>query len=169
MTTLFKQFQDLREILCVCPCCGDLVRASELKLKAKGPAPKTWLDNYEKKIHLLDKKFEKFEGKEKELRDLAREKGRKEAQKAFRKAISPKFRALKYDPFDIKPILNPVDFIVFKGMNKKDSVNEIIMLSKACRNPPLNTIRKQVKNAITKNSYNWQVARIDEIGNISFE
>jgi predicted Holliday junction resolvase-like endonuclease len=33
-------------------------------------------------------------------------------------------RVLKLDPFDVKPILNPIDFVVFKGMNKADSISD---------------------------------------------
>ncbi len=169
MTFLFKEFQEFRKILCVCPCCGELVRVSDLHLKVKGPTLKTWLDDYENKCQILKKKEGKFEEIEGKLRDKAHEKGRKEAQKVFNNAISPAFKALKYDPFDVKPILNPVDFVVFSEMNKKNCVSEIIMLSKKCINPQLNLIRKQVKIAINKNRYDWQVARIDEKGCISFE
>ena len=56
--------------------------------------------------------------------------GRKQAQKVFNKAISPSFRELRYDPFDIKPVLNPIDFVVFKDMTKKKVVNDIVFLSK---------------------------------------
>ena len=32
----------------------------------------------------------------------------------------------RLDPFDVKPIFNPVDLIAFQGMNKDDRVNEIL-------------------------------------------
>lgn len=60
MSELFKEFQEFRKILCICPCCGDLVRVSDLKLKVKGPASRTWLDDYEKKSLILDKREEKL-------------------------------------------------------------------------------------------------------------
>ena len=130
MTELFKEFQEFRKILCVCPCCKDIVRVSDLKLRTKGPAARTWLDDYDKKDLILGKKEERFEEREGKLRELAREKGRKAAAKVFNKAISPAFKSLKLDPFDVKPILNPVDFVVFKGMNKKEEVNEMIFYHK---------------------------------------
>jgi len=167
--TGFEEFQQFRRILCVCPCCGDLVRVSELKLKVKGPATKTWLDEYDNKLRLLEEKEDKFGEMEEELREKAREKGRKQAQKVFNKAICPSFRELKYDPFDIKPILNPVDFVVFKDMNQKDIVNDIVFLSKKLNNDILNLLRKQVKETITDKKYEWMVARIDDKGSIEFE
>ena len=78
----------------------------------------------------MDIKEEKFEKIADKLREKAVDKGRKEAEKIFNKVINPAFRSLKLDPFDIKPVLNPIDFLVFNGMNKKDDINKIIFLSK---------------------------------------
>jgi len=169
MIDLFGEFQQFRRILCVCPICGDLVRVSDLRLKTKGPAVRTWLDDFEIKEQRLSKKEELFGEKEGKLREKAREKGRKEAEKVFRRAICPSLKALKLDPFDVKPILHPIDFVVFKGMNKEESISDIMLLSKPYSCPSLNLIRLDIKSAVSKNRYDWQVARIDEKGNIKFE
>lgn len=169
MINLFEEFQEFRKILCICPCCGDIVRMSDLRLKAKGPAARTWLDDYEKKSLAMAKKEEKFDEKEAKLREHAVEKGRKAAEEVINKAISPALKALKLDPFDVKPILNPIDFIVFKGMTKNDAVNDIMMLSKKINNSELNAIRGQVRKVILQKKYEWQVARIGEDGEIGLE
>jgi predicted Holliday junction resolvase-like endonuclease len=167
--TDFEEFQLFRRILCVCPICGELVRVSDLRLKTKGPAVRTWLDDYEMEGLKLSKKERLFEEKESELREKAQEKGRKEAEKVFNRAICPSLKALKLDPLDVKPILHPIDFVVFKGMNKEESISDIILLSKPYNCPSLNLIRRDIKNVVSKNRYDWQVARIDEKGNIKFE
>ena len=153
----------------ICPDCGTIERVSDLKLKIKGKAVKTWLDDYENKCRVMDKKEEKFEEIKDELREDAVKKGREQAQTIFNQAINPTFKALKFDPFDIKPILNPIDFVVFKDMNKEEEVNDVILLSKRHNNPLLNKIRVQVKNSVEKKKYDWQVARIDEKGSINIE
>jgi len=169
MTDLFGEFQQFRRILCVCPICGDLVRVSDLRLKTKGPAVRTWLDDFEIEEQRLSKREELFEEKEGKLREKAREKGRKQAEKAFRRAICPSLQALKLDPFDVKPILHPIDFVVFKGMNKEESISDIILLTRPYDCPSLNLIRRDIKTVVSKNKYDWQIARIDEKGNIKFE
>ena len=166
---LFEEFQQFRKILCVCPDCGAIVRVSDLKLKTKGVGVKTWLDEYETKSKLIDDKEEKFEKIAEKLREDSVKRGRKEAEKRFNQVINPAFRSLKLDPFDIKPILNPVDFLVFKGMNQKDSINQIVFLSKVCDNPSLNALRAQVKNSVQEKRYDWQVARVGDKGEISIE
>lgn len=169
MAALFEEFQALRKILCLCPCCGNIHRVSDLQLRVKGRAVRTWLDDYEQEDTKLSVKEQRLDEKEEELREVAREKGRKQATKVINKAICPALKALKLDPFDVKPILNPVDFVVFKGMNKTESVSDIILLSRIYRCPPLNLVRHQVKTAVQKKNYDFQLARVDERGRISFK
>lgn len=166
---MFEEFQAFRRILCLCPCCGEIVRMSDLQLKHKGPTPKTWLDEYETKYSAMTEKENKFDEIKDKLREKATEKGRKEAVKVFNDSIDPKLKALKLNPYDIKPILNPVDFVVFNGMENKGNISNIIFLSKAVQNPALNDLRIQVDKAIKNKKYEWQVARIDEKGNIELE
>ena len=166
MAELFKEFREFKKILCVCPCCGELVRVSELKLRVKGPAPKTWLDEHEEKVKAVEKKEERFEEIKKEMREVAVERGRKEAVKIVKKTLAPQIRALRLDPMDVKPILNPIDFVVFKGMTKNHRVTNIMMLSKKSSNAILNKYRRQIKTAVEKKYYEWQTVRIDEDGNI---
>jgi predicted Holliday junction resolvase-like endonuclease len=169
MSELLEEYQQFRRILCVCPCCGGIHRVSDLRLKSKGRATRTWLDNFEEQVNKFDQKKAEFDEKEEELRATAREKGRKQAQKVIRKAICSSLKALKLDPFDFKPILHPVDFVVFKGMNEKESISDIMFLSREYGCPSLNAVRQQVKTAVQNKQYDWQVARIDKKGRISFE
>jgi predicted Holliday junction resolvase-like endonuclease len=110
----------------------------------------------------LTEKEEKFEGEEEKLREIAREKGRKAAERVINRAICQSLRALKLDPFDVKPILNPIDFVVFKGMNKQESVSDILLLSREHNCPSLNLARQQIRDVVSEHEYEWQVARIDE-------
>lgn len=169
MDNLFKEFGELRKILCICPCCGEIVRVSDLHLKVKKPATKTWLDTYEAKIIEMSKKEEKFDEKEKKLREKAIEKGREEAKKIVNNVVLPIFRKLKLNPFDVKPILSPVDFLVFDGMTEEEKIKNIIFLSRISRIESMNLIRKQIKEAIAQKKYSWQVGRIDNLGGLTFE
>jgi predicted Holliday junction resolvase-like endonuclease len=169
MSLLSQEYQLFRRILCVCPCCNKLVRVSELKLKSKGKAPRTWLDDYDKSVSAITAKEGTFEEQEEKLREIARTKGRLQAEKAINKAMCKTLKTLKLDPFDVKPILNPIDFVVFNGMNKTKAVYDIMLLSRKHNCPSLDPIHKQIGNAIAKQRYDWQVARIEDNGNIIFE
>lgn len=169
MTDSFELFQQFREILCVCPCCGDLVRVSDLKLSAKGTVVKTWLDTYQSKLSKLQEKEENFSEKEAKLREKAVERGQQEAKKLINSCIYPAIRKLNISPFDIKPVLNPIDFVVFDGLNDEEEINRLLLLSKTSENKPLNELRKQVKAAVDEKRYDMQLARIDETGETAIE
>jgi len=167
--SLFEEYQLFRRVLCVCPYCNKLTRVSDLRLKAKGPAPKTWLDEYETKDQAQTEKEGAFKEEEARLREEAREKGRKASEKAFYKAICPSLKKLKLDPFDVKPIFHPIDFVVFKGMNNQGTVSDVMLLTREHDCPSIKPIRDQIRKAVAQNKYDWQVARIEETGNIVME
>ena len=165
----FEEFQEFRKILCVCPDCGKIVRLSDLKLKTKKETDTTWLDYYEYRERLVSSREAEFDAIKGELRKEARIEGRKQAEVVFNNAIKQDFRKMKYDHTDIKPVLNPVDFVVFQDMNKKEEITDLVFLSKKLKNPIINKLRTQVKNSIKKKKYEWMVARIDNEGKIEFE
>jgi len=165
----FEEFQEFRKILCVCPDCGKIVRLSDLKLKMKAETENTWLDYYEFRERLLSGREAEFDAVKGELREAARVEGRRQAEVVFNNAIKLDFRRMKLDPIDIKPVLNPVDFVVFKGMNKDEEISDLVFLSKKLANPMINRLRKQVKTSIKNSAYEWLVARIDDEGKIEFE
>lgn len=169
MSEILLYFSELRKILCICPCCGEIVRVSDLDLTLKKPTVKTWLDNYENKVSLLEKKEGLFDEKESKIREKSVEKGRAEAQKLVNTLIFPAFRKMKLNPFDVKPILNPVDYVAFNGMDKEETISDILFLSKKTDIKNLDMIRRQVQKVIVEKKYNWEVSRINEEGKLTFE
>lgn len=165
---MLEEFQEFRKVLCICPCCGDMVRVSDLKIKVKKTVEKTWLDDYESMMAKLEKEEDEFSKIEMKLREKSVEKGRRAAQKVFNQCINPNFKKLKINPYDLKPILHPVDFVVFKGMTD-DIIEEINFLSHETENEMIKTLRNQVYKTIENKEYDWRVARINEEGSIEFK
>ncbi|MCX6654347.1 MAG: hypothetical protein NTY03_04405 [Candidatus Bathyarchaeota archaeon] len=159
-------FQDLRTILCICPCCGELVRASELHLSVHGKAPKTWLDEYEAELTQLAEKEEEFEAAYEEIRDKAVERGRNRVVEKACSCLDSSIARFKYDPYDIKAIFNPVDFVVFDGLNAGRELNDIAFLSKGRRG---DSLLKSVDKTVKDRSYTWKVARVTDEGGVEFE
>ena len=166
--SLFEEYQTFRRILAICPC-GKLHRVSDLQLKSKAEIKeKIWLDKFDLESNKLLIEEQAFEEQKEKLRQAEIEKGRKEAEKAFYKVVCPSLRKLKLNPFDIKPILHPIDFIAFNGMTNEESISDIRLLTRE-QCAILDPIRKQIKKAVETKKYGWQVARIDGSGNISME
>jgi predicted Holliday junction resolvase-like endonuclease len=166
MNEIFSTFQAFRRVLCLCPNCKALLRLSDLQLKYKGMAPKTWLDNFETKLASADEKEALFDEKEKNLRDQAVERGRRKVPLLIRKSMDSQFAKLNYNPYDIKALLHPVDFVVFDGLESKADIRKIVFLSKAVKNEQLNALRNSVEHSVEEKRYNWQVARVSIDGKI---
>ena len=161
-------FQQFKTILCICPKCNSLSRFSDLHLRAKGKAPKTWLDSYEFNVQKVDGQEAKFDEKEDKIREKARERGRAQVPILVRKSMDTQFAKLKYDPYDIKPLLHPVDFVVFDGLNNK-ALDNVVLLSRKTTNSHIGVLQKAVAKAVEKEQYDWKVARISIDGQINYE
>jgi len=165
---LLDVFQSFRKILCVCPCCGEIVRMSDLHLKYSGESPKTWLDEYELQLLAMEEKEQVFEAKEEELRKKAIERGRNKVPILVKNCLCPEFKRLEYDPYDIKAIMDPVDFVVFDGLNVGKQVQSVTFLAKIT-NPQMRRVTNSIKTTVSKGSYDWKVARITTKGKVEYE
>jgi predicted Holliday junction resolvase-like endonuclease len=166
MNQTVDTFQAFRRVLCLCPHCNSIKRLSDLHLRYQGIGPKTWLDTFETEVSVLAGKEELFDGKEKKLHDEAAERGRRRVPALVRKSMDSQFARLKYNPYDIKALMHPVDFVVFDGLESKDKLRQIVFLSKAVESDWLTGLRDSVQKVVEQKSYNWQVARVSVDGKI---
>jgi len=169
MNEILSTFQAFRRVLCLCPHCNALHRLSDLQLKYRGAAPKTWLDTHETKLASAEEKEALFDEKEKRLRDQAAERGRRKVPLMVRKSMDSQFAKLKYNPYDIKALLHPVDFVVFDGLESKEDLRQVVFLSKTVDNQQLNGLRDSIAKAVEEKRYNWQVARVSIDGKIEMK
>jgi len=169
MNKLLNIFQSFRRILCICPCCGEMLRLSDLHLRYTGKVPKTWLDKYESKLLTLQRKEALFEEKEEEIREKSISRGRKKVLALTRKCLCPEFKKLKYDPYDIKALMHPVDFIVFNGLNEGIKVKDVTFLSRRPPNNLQNLVLKSIRKTVDNKNYDWKIARITSDGKVGFE
>lgn len=168
MNNLLDTFQSFRTVLCLCPNCKELMRLSDLHLRYTGKAPKTWLDDYDGKVLKLEEKEASFEEEREKIRQQSVERGRKQVPQLVKKCLCPDFKNLTYNPYDIKAIMHPVDFIVFDGMNEKDMKNVVLLSRKPSENMQTKVLAS-IGKAISEKNYDWKVARIALNGKVSIE
>ncbi len=168
VSSLLEMFNYFKTILCMCPNCNNLLRLSELHLRSKDRAPRTWLDDYELRVQKIENQENKFSQIETELREKSKERGRAQVPKLISKSMDPKFAKLKFDPYDIKALLHPIDFVVFDGMNK-GSMNQVVLLSRKTSNPYLQKLHHGIAKAVQQKDYDWQVVRVSQDGNVVYE
>lgn len=169
MSSPVQLFQYARTILCVCPCCGDIVRVSDLTLHYEGETPRTWLDEYKDRWERYEKRRDAFERKESVIRQKSRETGRRSAARTIRKVVKQTFPGVSYHPKDIKAVLHPVDCVVGSGMATRDKISKIVLLSKETDWKELRKIRRSIRRTVERESYDWQVVRVSPEGELEIE
>jgi predicted Holliday junction resolvase-like endonuclease len=179
---LFNQF---KTIFCLCPHCSSLLRLSQLRLRSDAPTPKTWLDEYELQERKLEKQEEKVSEKEYEQEEVIKKKREKATQRGRSKVVSMVLGTLdstssrllkKYNPFDVKPIIHPVDFVIFNGdyeakktKYREKSIKEVVFFSKKSENSDMLNLQKSVDECVKRKNYDFKLARISNEGKVTFE
>ena len=163
-----QMFNQLKTIHCMCPNYDNLMRISDLQLRSKEKTEKTWLDILDVKTKRIDKKEEKFAEEERNIREKARERGRKQVPKLINQSMNKNFAKLKYDPYDVKAILHPIDFVVFDGMNK-GQVEDVTLISNKTTNPHMNNLHKAIAEAVKTKSYDWKTLHVAQEGEITYK
>jgi len=69
--------------------------------------------------------------------------------------VAPYLPGFKYHPSDMRFIGSPIDYIVFKGMNKKD-INEVIFLEIKSGQSKLNAQEEKLKRVIDSGKIKWE-------------
>jgi len=162
-------FQQARAILCLCPCCGEIVRLSDLKLRYESTTPVTWLDKYQRRLSRLEKREVRFDEMESTLRQEAQEKGRKQARRRVQRIIESALPGCKYHPQDIKALLYPIDYIAFCGMTEGSTIDKIVCLSINTDDKTLVSVRKGIERTVNSEDYSWNMARVLDDGTVRCE
>jgi predicted Holliday junction resolvase-like endonuclease len=139
-----------------------------LRLSSKYKSAKTWLDKYDSKISSIEKREEKYLEDENDIREKARERGRAMVPNLIKKSMDKRFAKLRYDPYDIKALLHPIDFVVFDG-NHQEMLKNIVLMSRKTQNENLLQLHKGISCAVKDRKYDWKVVRVSEDGQVEYE
>jgi predicted Holliday junction resolvase-like endonuclease len=157
-----------RQIFGICPKCEDFFRLSDCKIYLRKKPILDWMDKIDLERERLEKVQERLEDKKEEIREKAREKGRKLAQLTVKK-IDPISTPHKLDPDDAKVIFHPIDYIVFNGMKKAESIKNIILLDRKEKGTDHRALQKSIEKVVERENYEWQTLRVQEDGKIKVE
>ena len=163
-----SSFTNNQMILCVCPKCRNISRFSDLRIISTKKTPETWLDVFDKKLASLQTKEDDFSSKEAAIRKEAAEKARKQLPKLIRQSLSDQITSLKFNPYDIKPILYPIDYVIYDGM-EKGAIDNVIFLHNKNKNSKMRELHKSIHTTVENEEYDWKVARISREGSLEIE
>ena len=163
-----SSFTNNQMILCICPKCRNISRFSDLRIISTKKTPQTWLDGFEKKLTDFQAKEEDFSSKEAAIRKEAAEKARKQLPILIKKSLSDQIASLKFNPYDIKPILYPIDYVIYDGM-EKGAIDNVIFLHNKNKNSKMRELHKSIHTTVENEEYDWKVARISREGSLEIE
>ena len=162
---MVKFFALQRQVFGICPCCGQFFRLSDCTVFLKRRPVTDWMDELEKKQLRIDRGYEKLAEIQHELREAAREKGRRLARKTIRK-VDPIFTPRRLDPDDAKVLFHPVDYIVFDGMKNKKAIRRIVLLDREARNKQHRTLQRSIEKTLERENYEWATVQIGDDGSV---
>jgi len=182
MNDLLLFIDNLKNILGICPCCGEIFLLTNVKMifteKKENKSKYGLYLSSQKELELLQLKVEKMETsleklEEKhadmlrEIKEKSRNAGRKNAKKIL-KRLDPVFSGRNIDPQDVKVIFDPIEYIVFDGMHN-ESIKKIELVGRRPKTKKEENIEKSINKAIKQGNYSFNILRINKDGNIELE
>ena len=168
---IIKFFKLQRQIFGVCPNSNNFFRLSDARVYLKSRPPRDWLENIVDENDRLGRREESLANRERALRNVARLRGRRSAQKMAKK-IDTVFTPLHINPDDTKVIFHPVDYVVFNGMNSlngEGKIKKLILLDRHEKHAEHKKLQRSIEKAVEKGSYDWLTLRIQDSGKIKID
>lgn len=157
MNILIQTIDGIQEILAICPCCGEIFRLVEGKFVFPKKTVKSceFLDlvALEKRTFAAEERIglaeERFDARLALQKERLTRKGQAQAKRKLKK-IDPVFSARAIDPQDVKVIFDPVEYIIFHGLNSADGVRYLEFISRQPESKrheaTINSIDKTIRN-----------------------
>lgn len=165
---ILKFFNLQRQIFGICPNSGEFFRLSDCKVYVNTRPTRDWMDKLDLESQRLDGLEERIAEQEELLREKAREKGRREANRLIRK-IDRVFTPRKLNPDDAKVVFHPIDYVVFNGMKNANSIKSIVMLDRQTKSSEHRHVQNSIQKAIARGNYEWLTLRVLDDGSIKEE
>ena len=157
--------EDFRNILGICPHCKQFFRLTDISLSYRSKPRRTFLDTLEEDEGRLEKTEQRFQELQEQIRERARERGRRQLPKLLKKADSL-FSRRGYFPQDAKALFDPIDFVVFDGMNQKDRVRRIVLFDGPADGRGREAVQRSTQRAVKAGNYEWRTVRVAKDGRI---
>lgn len=165
---LIATLQDFRRILGVCPCCGELFRPTDLLIAYRAKPFVSWLDKLEAAEDRQQRAEDKFAEDERRIRELAKARGREALPRLLREA-EPVVACRGYFAHDVKPLFDPVDYIIFDGMNASPAVTRIVLFDGPALGHARERVQRSIQRTLEAGNYEWKTVRMGKDGRIQRE
>lgn len=162
MSDLLTYLTEGRHVFSVCPECGSIHRLSELGLSRKGTYVPDWMDKIEGRHDYLERRRGALEDRAAELQLAAKVRAESKVLPQLLSRAAPMFYKLQIDPRDVRTIIHPLDFVVFRGMNSRAGVRAVDFLSLHRGN----AFAPSIRTALDAGKFGWRTVRVSDNGTV---
>ena len=113
---------------------------------------------------MVEERENKLKAEASKLRAKSVARGQKKVKTIVQKSLQ-NASLKKYNPYDIKPILHPVDFVIYNGNNDKQ-IKEIIFLSKKSEMSDLRQLQESIHECVKNKNYDFRETKVSNSGGI---
>jgi predicted Holliday junction resolvase-like endonuclease len=159
-------FETQRNIFGVCPHCQTLFRLSDIKVSYQRRFSEDWFDKLQSQQEKVEEEQMKLQETLQEIRRRTVERSRKVHLPRMLRQADPVFTPLGYYPQDVKAIFDPLDFVIFDGMNLHENVKRIVFVDEQTTNSEIRRVQSSIETAIRKDKYEFQSVRLTKTGQI---
>lgn len=103
----------------------------------------------------------KWEEQVQDIRKDAIKRSRAVLTGSFSEQLAPFLPDFKYSPTEVRFLGKPIDFLVFKGLDKKE-LEEVIFVEVKSGKSQLSTIERKLRDVIKAKKISWELYRIPE-------
>ena len=187
--SLLAFYKHERNIFGRCPHCNEPFRLSEVKLTYGKEPPRDLLtrmkrdrDKLQEQMETLQGDIEEMEhvhaeelsdqqerfdaeidkriGKEKkEIKDKAIAKSRAGQLGKTLEKVAPMFPGFGHHPYDVRPIFDPIDFVIFDGYFKGE-VTDLVFVEFKTGQSRLNDVQNSIREAVRKKRVHFEEKRL---------
>ena len=139
-----------------CPCCGKPILLKDAGL--------FYLDDFSPEAEkLYQDKLQECKIREKEIREERKAIPRR-SEKTTRSVnigfilerIAPSMKSFPFNHNDCRSLFEPIDYIIFEGLNKKNSVSKILFTEIKTGDARLTKKEKEIRNLVEKKQVVWE-------------
>ena len=138
-----------------CPCCGEPILLKDAGL--------FYLDDFSPDAEkLYQQKLQECKIREKEIREERKAISRRSETATttinigfILERIAPSMEGFPFNHNDCRSLFEPIDYVIFEGLNKKNSVSKILFTEIKTGKANLTNKEKQIRNLVEKKQVIW--------------
>jgi len=142
-----------------CPCCGEQIPLRDAGL--------FYLDDFSPEAQeLYQHKLAACKVREKEIREERKAISQRSERSTtainvgfISERIAPLMKDFSFDRNDCRSLFDPIDYIIFEGLSKRNSVSKILFTEIKTGKARLNDHQKEIRNLVEHKQVTWDTYR----------